>query len=111
MFQYIMELFSKLISSLLSKTTKTVLYTGPNTLGELLEQFDKPPKEKTQQDVVRDYQVKETLAALEVDMLKLEPTLFYRGFQAWYDGDGNKYFDWIPCASRPEVIYCSYGKN
>lgn len=106
-----MELFSKLISSLLSETTKTVLYTGPNTLGELLEQFDKPPKEKTQQDVVRDYQVKETLAALEVDMLKLEPTLFYRGFQAWYDGDGNKYFDWIPCASRPEVIYCSYGKN
>jgi hypothetical protein len=106
-----MELFSKLISSLLSKTTKTVLYTGPNTLGELLKQFDKPPKEKTQQDVVRDYQVKETLTALEVDMLKLEPTLFYRGFQAWYDGDGNKYFDWIPCASRPEVIYCSYGKN
>jgi len=109
MFQYIMEFFSKLIKSLLNKPI--VVYKGPNTLGELINQFDLPPKEKTQQDVIRDYQVKETMAALEVDMLKMEPTFFYRGFQVWYDGDGNKYFDWIPCASRPEVIYCAYGKN
>jgi hypothetical protein len=104
-----MELFSKLIKSLLNKPI--VVYKGPNTLGELISQFDLPPKEKTQEDVIRDYQVKETMAALEVDMLKMEPTFFYRGFQVWYDVDGNKYFDWIPCASRPEVIYCSYGKN
>lgn len=88
-----------------------VYSVGPNNFAELLKQFDNPPKEKTQEDIIRDYQVKETMAKLEVDMLMMEPTTFYRGFQMWYDNDGNKYFDWMPCATRPEVVYCSYGKN
>ena len=25
--------------------------------------------------------------------------------------DGNKYFDFVPCVLRPEVLYCAYGKN
>jgi len=88
-----------------------IYITGPSSLEELLTQFDQPSKVKTDKDNIRDYQVKETLAALEVDMLKLEPTSFYKGFQQWKDSEGNKYFDWMPCATRPEVIYCSYGKN
>jgi 4-aminobutyrate aminotransferase-like enzyme len=104
-----MELFSKLIAPLLSK--QKVVYTGPNTLDELLEQFDKPPKEKTQQDIIRDYQVKETMAALELSYLKDDPSLIYHGNQVWYDHDGNKYFDFVTCVVRPEVHYCCYGKN
>ena len=111
MLQYIMEFFSKIITSLLIKSAKTVVHTGPNTMDELLKQFDEPPKQKTPEDIVRDYQVKETMAALEVDMLKMDPSLFYRGTQMWFDGDGNKYFDFVPCVLRPEVLYCAYGKN
>jgi hypothetical protein len=106
-----MEFFSKIITSLLNKSAKTVVHIGPNTMGELLKQFDEPPKQKTPEDIVRDYQVKETMAALEVDMLKMDPSLLYRGTQMWFDGDGNKYFDFVPCVLRPEVLYCAYGKN
>jgi len=103
MFEFIKNLFNN---------PKFKVYScGPNNFVELLKQFDQPPKQKTQEEVVRDYQVKETMAALEVDMLKMEPTSFYRGSQSWYDRDGNKYFDWVNCAVRPEVVYCSYGKN
>jgi len=108
-----MQIISKILSSFLNPFTfKGYTYsTGPNNLNELLKQFDQPIKEKTQEDIIRDYQVRETMAALEVDMLKMEPTSFYRGIQKWNDNEGNKYFDWAMCAVRPEIIYCSYGKN
>jgi len=108
-----MQIISKIFNSILSPFLfKGAVYvSGPNTLNELFKQFDQPKKEKSNDDIIRDYQVKETMAALEVDMLKMEPTYFYKGFQMWFDKDGNKYFDWVPCATRPEVIYCSYGKN
>jgi len=106
-----MQIFSKLISALNPFGYKGQVYiTGPNTLDELLKQFDAPPKEKTQNDIIRDYQVKETIAALEVDMLKMDPAKAYKGTQLWYEGDV-KCFDFVPCIVRPEVIYCSYGKN
>lgn len=111
-----MQIFSKIISFLNPfnvnpDTHKGVYSIGPNTFAELLKQFDQPIKEKTQEDIIRDYQIKETMAALEVDMLKMDPTLFYRGIQLWYDNDNKKCFDFVPCSVRPEVIYCSYGKN
>jgi hypothetical protein len=84
---------------------------GPNTLNELLEQFDKPPKEKTPEDIIRDYTVKETMAALELSYLEDDPSFVYHGNQVWYDHEGNKYFDFVPCVVRPEVTYCCYGKN
>lgn len=84
---------------------------GPNTFSELLTQFDLPPKEKTQQDIVRDYQVFITMANLEVEILRLEPSRAFKGVQVWLDNDGNKFIDWVPCVVRPEVLYCSYGKN
>lgn len=109
----IMKYVTDFIPSVLgfSSFKQGVYSVGPNNFSELLKQFDLPPKEKTQEDIIRDYTVKETMAKLEVDMLMMEPTTFYRGFQQWLDNDGNKYFDWMPCATRPEVIYCSYGKN
>lgn len=85
--------------------------SGPNTLAELLEQFDLPLKEKTQNDIVRDYQVFITMANLEVEMLRMEPSKAFRGLQIWLDNNGNKFIDWVPCIVRPEVVYCSYGKN
>ena len=88
-----------------------VYSVGPNTLAELLQQFDVPPKQKTEQDAIRDYQMRESMAALEVDMLKMDPARAFKGCQAWKDSDGNVYIDWVPCAIRPEVVYCSYDKN
>ena len=113
MLQYIMELFLKTFKAFLSLPfKKTTIYNfGPNTLDELLKQFDQPKKEKTKDDIIRDYKVKETLAALEVDMLRMEPANNYRGHHIWFDNEGNKFYDWVLCVVRPEVLYCSYGKN
>lgn len=85
--------------------------SGPNTLEELLEQFNLPAKQKTDTDIIRDYQVKETLAALEVDMLRMDRALNFRGYYGWSDEDGNKLFDFVPCVVRPEVLYCCNGKS
>jgi len=83
---------------------------GPNTLQELLHQFDEPKKEKTTSDFVRDYLIQETMAHLEIEMLKMEPVRIFKGYQKWVD-NGTTFYDWVPCAIRPEVVYCSYGKN
>jgi len=110
MLQYIMDIYNKIIQAL--KGSKVVVYTtGPNTLDELLVQFDQPAKEKTQEDIIRDYTIKETMASLELSYLKEDPSIFFTGNQKWFDHEGNKCFDFVPCALRPEVLYCSYGKN
>lgn len=114
MFYNIMQIFSKLFTFLNPfsvSSHKGVYSVGPNNFAELLKQFDAPKKEKTNEDIIRDYQIKETLAALEVDMLKMDPPNVYKGSQTFYDKEGNKFFDWVPCITRPEVVYCSYGKN
>jgi hypothetical protein len=84
---------------------------GPNNLTELLAQFNEPKKVKTADDIVKEYTIKETMASLELSFLKDSPAMFYKGNQSWYDNDGNKFFDFVPCALRPEVTYCCYGKN
>ena len=88
-----------------------VYSVGPNNFTELLKQFDQPPKVKTQEEIIRDYNILETMRALEVNMLKLEPSAMYRGTQRFKDKDGNIFFDFVPCVVRPEVVYCSYGTN
>jgi len=111
MLQYYMEIFSKIFNVLNPFAFKGNVYSsGPNNLEELLKQFDIPSKEKTDKDIIRDYQIKETMAALEVDMLKMDKSLEYKGTQIWFEGDV-KCFDFVPCVLRPEVLYCSYGKN
>jgi len=107
-----MQIFSKIFNFFNPYSYKQGVYpVGPNNLAELLKQFDNPSKEKTKEDIIRDYQIRETMAALEVDMLKMEPTIFFRGAQKWYDFEDNLYFDWVYCSVRPEIIYCCYSKN
>lgn len=107
--QHFMELFRYFTQEVLTK--KETKPSGPNSLEELLEQFDLPKKEKTKEDIIRDYQVFLTLAAIEIDMLKMGPPIkFYSHNWVEYEG-GKAYYDWAPCIVRPEVVYCCYGKN
>jgi len=103
MFEFIKKFFGK---------TNMKPESGPNTLSELLDQFKTfTSVPKSQDDIVRDYAVKESMASLELSFLKNDPAMLFNGNQIWYDQDGNKYFDFVPCALRPEVHYCCYGKN
>lgn len=88
-----------------------VAATGPNTLAELLQQFDAPVKHNSNEHVVRDYTIKETMAALELDMLRMDPTVFYAGRHRWQDDQGQWHHSHVPCACRPEVVYCCHGKS
>lgn len=112
MLHNIMQIFSKIFGSIVSSFCyKPGVYSvGPNNFAELMKQFDVPPKIKTQQEIVRDYQIKETMAALELDMLRMDPSVEYLGTYTWHEA-GKKCFDFVPCVVRPEVVYCSYGKN
>jgi len=110
MLQHIMECIRYFFKEiLLSK--KTAKQQGPNNMEELLEQFNYPKKEKTKEDMIRDYQVFLTMCSLELDMLKMSPPIkFYAHNWVEYEG-GKAYYDWTPCALRPEVLYSCYGKN
>lgn len=107
-----MQIVSKIIELLtpFGFNPLSIKKDGPNTLAELLSQFDTPKKDKTNDDVIRDYLIKEAMARLEVDMLKMEETKFFKGQQKCYDNNG-MFYDWVYCSVRPEVMYCSYGKN
>lgn len=88
-----------------------VYSVGPNNLQELLEQFNQPAKQKTSEDAVRDYKNYLSMAALEMQMLAMEPAVSFTGCQRWQDNTGNKYFDFVPCAVRPEAVYCAFNRN
>jgi hypothetical protein len=110
-FYSINKAFFQNISNFFNNKTKATNSIGPNNFAELLKQFDDPVKIKTQEDVIRDYTVLETMRLLELDMLKLEPSCMYRGIQRSKDNDGGLFIDFVPCVVRPEVVYCSYGKS
>jgi len=105
-----MQIFSK-IFSFLSFSKKNEITSGPNNLEELLLQFDLPKKEKSLKEIINDYMIKETIVAVEVDYLRNCPNTKFVGTHKFKDHSGNVYFDWVPCSIRPEVVYCSYGKN
>lgn len=110
MLQYTLESICNSFKALLGIKPKPIK-SGPNTLEELLEQFDLPKKEKNQSDIVRDYLVLQTMAQLEVEMLKLEPARVYLGSTRINHDDGIVQLNFVYCVVRPEVVYCSYGKN
>lgn len=101
MFEFVKKWFTK----------PTVYVSGPNTLDELLTQFDLPKKEKTQEENNRHFCIQVAMYQLELDYLKDQPSQAYTGSQIWNDEGGNKFLMWAPCIVRPDVIYCSYGKN
>lgn len=89
----------------------TVYISGPNTLKELLTQFDVPKKEKSSDEINQHFCIQVAMYQLELDYLEDQPSKTYIGSQAWNDENGNKNLVRIPCIIRPDVLYCSYGKN
>jgi len=84
--------------------------TGPNTLEELLKQFDLPPKIKSNDKIIQEFLVKITMYNLEWEMLKMDSTVFYLGSTRTNSGD-IVHIDFVPCSVRPDVMYCNIGKN
>lgn len=106
-----MGFLKKIVQALIGKPYMQGYSVGPNNLAELLEQFDKPAIQKTSEDAIRDFKTRIAMANLEMEMLKLEPSVVYRGCQRWQDAQGNKYFDFVPCIVRPEVVYCATSRD
>jgi len=111
MLQYTVESICNSFKALLGIKIKPAPKPGPNTLEELLKQFDLPPKEKTVSDVIRNYLVQQTMASLEVEMLRMDPATAYVGYTRTKNDNETILINFVPCVVRPEVIYCTYGKN
>jgi len=99
---------NKLFSFLKYKEPKK---QGPNTLAELLEQFDQPKKEKTSEDVLKHFCIQIALNQYEYDYLKEQPPKMFLGSFRIKNNDETIDFDFVPCSVRPEVIYSCYYKN
>lgn len=103
---YFLNLFKNFL-----KQQQEVISSSTCSFDDILKQFDQPKKQKTKEEIVNDYAIKEMIATYEVEYLRESPATLFTGNQAWYDNEGNKFFDFVPCSVRPEVILCSYGKN
>lgn len=89
----------KLYYTFFKQTNKEV----SNTLSDIITALGEPPKKKSTLEIANDYMAFLTMAELELFYLRNDPALMFRGTH--HDTVG------IPCAVRPEVIYCCLGKN
>lgn len=101
----------KIISSPLFTSVKINSSIGPNNLDELLKQFDQPPKQITQDEIIQKYCIQIAMYQYELEMLRMDPSRKYLGSTRSKNEDGTVDVDFVPCVIRPDVIYCSYGKN
>jgi hypothetical protein len=85
--------------------------TQSTAFADIITQLTQEPLIQKISDPVRDYCIKETMAALELSYLQSDLPIMYHGRSMWYDSNNTAYLTFIPCALRPEVLYCSYGKN
>ena len=94
-----------------------ILPTGPNTLEELLQQFDLPPPpalspEESQKDLINKYNVREMLMQYEIDSLSSMPSRGYKGMvRIWNSEDNTVLISLVPCIVRPETMFRGFWKN
>jgi len=94
-----------------------ILPAGPNTLEELLKQFDLPPPpaltpEASQKDLINKYNVREMLMQYEIDSLSSMPSRGYTGMvRIWNSEDNTVLITLVPCIVRPETIFRGFWKN
>ena len=106
-------MFSKLVA-FFSKYFKNniPLKTGPNTLHELLQQFDEPVKEKTQDQIINHYLVCQKIMMIELETLEQMPSRGYKGMVRIYDEHNQiTIINLVPCIVRPETLFRGFAKN
>ena len=101
----------KILQTNLFASGKTYYAVGPNNLNELLKQFDQPPKQKTPEEIIQKYCIQVAMYQYELEMLRMEVSNHYMGSIRVNNNNGTVDIDFVPCVVRPDVVYCSYGKN
>lgn len=87
---------------------------GPNTLQELLVQFQQVPPEKNQKQVEQHYLIMEKMVLLELEYLQEGPARAFVGMSKVLDeeeGENVYKIRFVPCIVRPEVLFRGFGKN
>lgn len=110
---FIRHLFRR-VASFFYKSDKITSASGPNTLQELLVQFDAAPKQKTQHEVEQHYLIKEKMMMLEIEFLQDGPARGFVGMSKILDEDeGTDVYRirFVPCIVRPEVLLRGFSKN
>lgn len=104
------SIIDTIISFFYKKPIQGAYSCGPNNFAELLEQFDLPPKIKTEKEIINTFKTQIKMYNLEWEMLKMDPTMFFLGSRKTINEDIVD-IDFVPCSVRPDVIYCNIGKN
>lgn len=84
-----------------------------NTLQQILDQFDQPAAEKTQQQIINHYLVLEKMTMLELEFLQDSPARAFVGMTRLWDEHekGTLKVSFVPCVVRPEVLFRGFGRN
>lgn len=102
------------VASFFHKSDPVTPISGPNTLQELLVQFDAAPKQKTQHEVEQHYLILEKMMLLEIEFLREGPARAYVGMTKVLDeeeGEDVYRIRFVPCVVRPEVLLLGFSKN
>jgi hypothetical protein len=84
-----------------------------NTLQQILDQFDQPFQEKTQQQINQHYLIMEKMTIMEIEYLQDCPSRGFVGmFKMWDENDPQTLrITLVPCIVRPEVLFRGFGRN
>lgn len=102
------------VASFFHKSDKVTPVSGPNTLQELLVQFETTPSKKTQHQVEQHYLILEKMMMLEIEFLQEGPARGFVGMTKILDEDeGTDVYRirFVPCIVRPEVLLRGFSKN
>ena len=80
---------------------------------DILDQFDKPSPQKTQQQIIDHYLILEKMTMLEIEYLMDRPARAFVGMTKLIDETepGTLKVTFVPCIVRPEVLFRGFAKN
>lgn len=110
---HIVRRLFRCVAQLFSTPVEVKPADGVNTLQDILDQFNQPKKEKTQQQIIDHYLILEKMTMLEIEFLQDSPARAFVGMTRLWDETekGTLKITFVPCVVRPEVLFRGFGRN
>lgn len=107
---YCRNMLHKLVSFFTKYFQNDKVKNGPNSLEELLTQFDQPIQPKTTEQNIQHYIILQKMIKLEAEYQHSLPEQLYVGIYKIED-EKRVRIALVPCLTRPGVIYECFNRN
>ena len=114
MFCKFVEFIAKNLQAVWFITFPPRVENKPVTLQDILQQFEEPPKNASQNEINQKYLILEQMTVFELEQLKMMPSRAYVGMTKILDESEGEFvykIRFVPCIVRPEVLFLGFNKN